>query len=135
MSSKTIFISHQFQYYTDLELLKVKLDESGWNCTVYSIPEHDAFDFNRKKDIEVELKNQIEEAFVILILARTTLGNSFWVINELKYAKNSNKITIGIIPNEYNRPIPLFILKACDDFTSFEIEKILQLIEKKSKSI
>ena len=118
-----------FHHYTELEDLKIKLDELGWSYTVFTIPEHDPFDFNRKKQIEVELKNQIEEAEVILTLARTTIGNSFWVINELKYAKISNKFTVGIIPSEYKKPIPLFIEKACDEYTNFEINSIVQTLD------
>lgn len=133
MDLKSIFISHQFHHYKEIDELKIKLKELGWNISIFSIPEHDSFDLNRKKQIEVELKNLIENSEVILTLARTTIDNSFWVVNELKYAKNSNKIIIGIIPSEYKKPIPLFIEKACNDYSEFEINNIIQTLKNNYK--
>jgi hypothetical protein len=121
-----IYISEQFNYFDDLYKLKAKFDEYGWKYYNLIIPEHDQFDYDRKKQIEDELKKTIENCDIILFLARTSKNNSFWLAKEIEFCLEFYKKSIGIIPIDYNiKLIPLFIIKITnDDIINYNLDDI-----------
>jgi hypothetical protein len=103
MNNKKIYVSHQFRYYKEFDLLVNKFKELNWDFCSYVIPEYDPYDIKHKKEIELELKELIEFCNIFLILAHNTIGNSFWLVKEIEYNVKNNHYTIGIIPNEYTK--------------------------------
>lgn len=130
MTNRKIYISHQFKYCEEYELLIKKFKELNWEYCTYLIPEHDSFDYNRKKAIEIELMNHIQTCNIFLILARTTIGDSFWLIKEIEFNNSNNNIIIGIIPNDYEKRTPIHIEKAVNHgYVNFNIDKIYNLLK------
>lgn len=129
MNNKKIYVSHQFRYYKEFDLLVNKFKELNWNFCSYEVPEYDPFDIKHKKEIELELKELIESCNIFLILAHNTIGNSFWLVKEIEYNVKNNHYTIGVIPNEYTKKTPLFIEKIVNqDFVNFNVEEICDAI-------
>lgn len=129
MNTNKIYISHQFKYCKEFDLLINKFKELNWDYCCYEIPEYDPYDIKHKKEIELELKELIETCSIFMILAHNTIGNSYWLVKEIEYNVKNNHYIIGVIPNEYTKKTPLFLEKIVNQgIVNFSIEEVCSLI-------
>ncbi len=129
MKKPNIFISHQWRYSDEYFSLKNKFDQLGWEHLDYSVPYHDAFDLNRKKQIQEALKEQVRQCNFFIVFARLASGNSEWIEKELQFAQYYNKYILGVKPWNYQGNIPLIIQDSCNDIVGFNVPSIIKRIE------
>jgi len=132
MKTPNIFISHQWRYNDEYYDLKEKFDNLGWAHLDYSVPIHDAFDLNRKKEIAAALKEQVRQCNFFIVFARMATINSEWVQKEVEYALEFNRYILGVKPWNYQGNIPLFIQSACNSngqIVGFNTPPIIKIIE------
>ncbi len=129
MKKPNIFISHQWRYSTEYYSLKSKFQDLEWTHLDYSVPEHDPFDLNRKKQIENALKEQVRQSNFFIVFARMATINSNWVQKEIEFAQEYGKYILGVKPWNYQGNIPLFLQNACDEIVGFNTPAIIKKIE------
>ena len=129
MKKPNIFISHQWRYSTEYYSLKSKFQELDWTHLDYSVPIHDPFDLNRKKQIENALKEQVRQSNFFIVFARMATINSNWVQKEIEFAQEYGKYILGVKPWNYQGNIPLFLQNACDEIVGFNTPAIIKKIE------
>lgn len=132
MKKPNIFISHQWRYNQEYYSLKEKLANLGWPHLDYSVPEHDPFDLNKKKQIEAALKLQVAQSNFFIVFTRMAAVNSYWVQKEVEFAVYYNKFVLGVTPWGYSGNVPRFIQDACNlrgDIVGFNTPSIVNKIE------
>lgn len=132
MKTPNIFISHQWRYSDEYYSLKTKLDQLGWAHLDYSVPSHDSFDLNKKKEISEALKKQVAQCNFFIVFARMATVNSEWVQKEVEFALEYNKYILGVKPWNYQGNIPVFIQNACNSngqIVGFNTPSIIKIIE------
>lgn len=129
MKKPNIFISHQWRYSDEYFSLKNKFDQLRWEHLDYSVPYHDAFDLNRKKQIQEALKEQVRQCNFFIVFARLASGNSEWIEKELQFAQYYGKYILGVKPWNYEGNIPLIIQDSCNDIVGFNVPSIIKRIE------
>lgn len=106
MNTYNIFISHAWKYTEHYNKIVQWLNEAKndgiLNWKNYSVPEHDPLiDPNSSSGntkLKNELRDQIEPASIVLVLAGMYVSYSDWIDFEIDTAVNSNKYIIGIEP-------------------------------------
>ena len=133
MKAPNIFISHQWLYDTEYHSLKDKFDALHWKHYDYSVPSHDSFDLNKKKEIANALEEQIRQCNFFIVFARMATINSQWVEKEVEFAIKYNKYILGVKPWNYAGNIPIFIQDACNSngqIVGFNAPSITQIINR-----
>jgi len=132
MKTPNIFISHQWRYNEEYYSLKTKFDNLGWAHLDYSVPIHDSFDLEKKKQITAALKEQVRQCNFFIVFARMATINSEWVQKEVEFALEYDKYILGVKPWNYQGNIPLFIQNACEtngQIVGFNAPSIIKIIE------
>ena len=56
MTKPSVFISHLWTLEVNFERLKIKLDTLGYEYHIYTVPQHDEFDYYGKRKIEQDYR-------------------------------------------------------------------------------
>ncbi len=95
-----LFISHSWSYSDAYEKLVKMLDsDSNFNYKNYSVPKNDPIhDAIYDYQLKAAIKNQMQHASCVLILAGVYASYSKWINIEIQIANEMNKKIIAIEP-------------------------------------
>ena len=95
-----LFISHSWNYNYYYERLIVMLDNvSGFTYRDYSVPKDDPIhNANNDKQLRAAIRNQMQHASCVLVLAGVYASYSKWINIELELAEEMGKKIIAIEP-------------------------------------
>ena len=95
-----LFISHSWNYNYYYERLIVMLDNvSGFTYRDYSVPKDDPIhNANNDKQLRAAIRNQMQHASCVIILAGVYSTYSKWINIEIELAKELNKTIIAVEP-------------------------------------
>lgn len=95
-----IFISHSWSYSDAYEKLIRLIDSNPYfHYKNYSVPKNDPIhNANNDYQLKAKIKNQMQHASCILILAGVYSSYSKWINIEIELAKSMNKKIIAIEP-------------------------------------
>ena len=126
---RRIFISHSWQKSsTEYHkfITKLKFGEVGhYN---HSIPEENAFDATKRKELEEIFRGQIVNCSKIFVLATKGINSKSYVGLELQIAKELRKEIIAVKPHG-QEDIPAFIKKYADFTISNNIKSIKKILK------
>lgn len=132
MKTPKIFISHQWRYDYEFRALREKMDQLDWYHNDYLLPAHNPYDLKRMREIEVVLKQQIQQCNLFIVFARMAAVNSEWVEREVQCARECGTYILGVKPFGYIGNIPHFIQEACAEYgeiVGFSTPEIIRRIE------
>lgn len=126
---RRIFISHSWQKSTteyNKFISKLKFGDVGhYN---HSIPEENAFDTTKKKELEEIFRGQIINCSKVFVLATKGINSKSYVGIELEIAKELGKDIIAVKPHG-QEDIPPFIKKYADFTISNNIKSIKKILK------
>lgn len=95
-----IFISHSWSYSDEYAKLKSLLDNaSSFTYRDYSVPKNDPIhNANNNRELRAAIKNQMQHASCVLILAGVYSTYSRWINIEIELAQEMQKRIIAIEP-------------------------------------
>ncbi len=120
-----LFISHAWghneDYYRLVEFLKAAPYFKWRNL---SVPEHDPLVTDR---LQYELRNQMRDAHVFLILSGMYVAHSDWIEFEIDFARRIGRPIIGIRPWG-NERVPAAVQNAATEIVGWHTESIVRAI-------
>lgn len=95
-----LFISHSWTYSDAYEKLTDLLDKAKYfTYKNYSVPKNDPIhNANNDKELYYAIKNQIQHASIVVILAGVYSSYSKWIDKEIEIAQNLGKPILAIEP-------------------------------------
>ena len=124
-----LFISHSWTYSDAYDGLVKLLDSSpNFDYKNYSVPKNDPI-HNARYDYQLKeaIKNQMQHASCVLILAGVYSTYSKWINIEIELAKDLNKKIIAVEPHAAER-ISSVVKNAADVIASWRTDSIISAI-------
>lgn len=125
-----LFISHSWAYSDAYEKLVSLLDKAdNFTYKNYSVPKNDPI-HNAKNDAQLKaaIRNQMQHASCILILAGVYSSYSKWINIEIELAQEMNKKIIAIEPWAAERT-SLIVKKSADTIVKWQTPSIVKAIK------
>ena len=124
---RRIFISHSWKKGSrDYLLLTDKLKKQKIKFYNHSIPIDNAFDENKRKELEKIFRKQMVYCSKVFVLANSGIKKDSFVMTEIRIAKEMKKKIIAVKPYGQNK-IPSFIKRNADKVISNNIESLKKI--------
>src|SRR5262245_34088907 len=123
-----IFVSHAWHRGEHYSRVVSWLDDArnfAWENL--SVPEHNPVHANDREALQYELRNQMRDADVFLILAGMYAAHSDWIDFELAFARRIGRPILGIRPRGAER-MPAAIQNAASDIVNWNGDSIVTAI-------
>lgn len=125
LRSYRVFISHAWEYSEDYWRVVQFLNESpNFQWDNLSVPEHDPATGN---DLPYELRNQMRDADVFLIIGGMYASRRDWIDFELAFARRIGRPIIGIVKWGSER-VPIAIQNAATEVVGWSRVSIVNAI-------
>ena len=132
MRTYHLFISHSWRYGDQYDRLKKLLDKSGLSYRDYSVPRDDPIHNARSaRQLQEAIKNQMQYASVVLVLAGVYASHSKWIDIEIDLAESSfasAKPIVAIEPWGSERTSTR-VKRAADEVVKWSTKSIVRAIE------
>ena len=132
MRTYHLFISHSWRYGDAYDRLKNLLDESGLSYRDYSVPRDDPIhNAGSARQLREAIKNQMQYASVVLVLAGVYASHSKWINIEVDLAESSfasAKPIVAIEPWGSERA-SIRVKRAADEVVKWSTKSIVRAIE------
>ena len=132
MRTYHLFISHSWRYGDQYDRLKNLLDKSGLSYRDYSVPRDDPIHNARSaRQLQEAIKNQMQYASVVLVLAGVYASHSKWIDIEIDLAESSfasAKPIVAIEPRGSERTSAR-VKQAADRIVGWSTKSIVRAIE------
>ena len=132
MRTYHLFISHSWRYGDQYDLLKNLLDKSGLSYRDYSVPRDDPIhNAGSARQLREAIKNQMQYASVVLVLAGVYASHSKWIDIEIDLAESSfasAKPIVAIEPWGSERTSTR-VKRAADEVVKWSTKSIVRAIE------
>ena len=132
MRTYHLFISHSWRYGDQYDRLKNLLDKSGLSYRDYSVPRDDPIHNARSaRQLQEAIKNQMQYASVVLVLAGVYASHSKWIDIEIDLAESSfasAKPIVAIEPWGSERTSTR-VKRAADEVVKWSTKSIVRAIE------
>ena len=124
-----LFISHSWNYNYYYERLIVMLDNvSGFTYRDYSVPKDDPIhNANNDKQLRAAIRNQMQHASCVLVLAGVYASYSKWINIELELAEEMGKKIIAIEPMAAERTSAI-VKEYADEIVKWRSDSIVKAI-------
>ena len=122
-----LFISHAWDHNDDYYRLVHFLNEApNFIWRNLSVPEHDPI---KTPDLEYELRAQMREAHVFIILGGMYVAHSDWIDFEINFARRTGRPILGIRPWGSQR-LPAVLERAADEIVGWNSASIVAAVRR-----
>jgi len=128
MKKPKLFISHAWTYNHQYYKLVQMLNERPYfDFHNYSVPEHDPLDFDRVEELEFQLKEEIVDSDIVLVLGGMYAAHRKWIKREIEIAIEEDKPIIAVLPRgQINSP--RIVIENADEVVRWNRESIIRAI-------
>ncbi len=125
-----VFISHSWQYVSDLNNLRNLLNERGYfNVEFTEVPPSEPINSTSASYIKTKLTERLKESDIVLGIAGIYATHSDWMTWELDKALNLNKKIIGVKPGG-NTNISSMVNSRAVEVVDWNTESIVSAIRR-----
>lgn len=125
-----VFISHSWQYVSDLKNLRTLLEERGYfNVEFTEVPPSDAINSTNASYIKTKLTERLKNSDIVLGIAGVYASYSDWMTWELDKALSLNKKIIGVKPRG-NTNVSTMVSSRAVEIVNWNTESIVAAIRR-----
>lgn len=125
-----VFISHAWAYHDDYDRLERMLSQCpNFLWRNLSVPRQDPLHVNSASALEQDLRDQIQPASVVVILAGMYVAHSRWIQKEIDIAVGTGKPILGIRPWGQER-LPVEVQRAAREIVGWNTDAIVEAIRR-----